>query len=314
MTCQRDPRSGAAAVTFAISLIVILGFAGMAVDLGRLMLIKSEAQSYCDAAALAAVSALDGVSFGPADAAAHQAWKRWDLENESFVSHRPSWCSIPLLPDSGWGGGSRLHRALREGAGHRHARHLPAAGGHGIIGRHGLGGFGCRASVIDQAGSGAIPLRSHRAELGRFARNFGFEKGMTYAFRWGPRRTRPGDGLHKPHQIRRHLSKHSRTSSAMATCTIKDGTMRTIAETSGSRWTLARSRFLYWRWWQRKRQLLPESGAQRSNREARTWGVGIRLISHPGQTIRPGSDEDRISQDTYPRRRGGTIPTSRRSS
>jgi len=50
------------AVTFAA--MTLLGVAGMAVDLGRMYVARSEAQSFCDAAAVAAAVQLDGTSKG----------------------------------------------------------------------------------------------------------------------------------------------------------------------------------------------------------------------------------------------------------
>jgi Flp pilus assembly protein TadG len=51
-------------IIFALSTVVIFGFMGFAFDLGRLFIARNEAQAFCDAAALAAASLLDGTSGG----------------------------------------------------------------------------------------------------------------------------------------------------------------------------------------------------------------------------------------------------------
>jgi hypothetical protein len=77
---MRSRRKGVVLVTFAVALVVILGGAGLAFDIGRMYIAKIEAQSYVDAAALAAVNQLDGQAdaLTRAEAAARQAyWKDW---------------------------------------------------------------------------------------------------------------------------------------------------------------------------------------------------------------------------------------------
>ena len=60
ITNQRQ--TGAVAVTVAISIVVLIGFVGLALDLGRLFITKSELQNSADACALAAARELTGVS------------------------------------------------------------------------------------------------------------------------------------------------------------------------------------------------------------------------------------------------------------
>ncbi|MGH8034638.1 MAG: pilus assembly protein TadG-related protein, partial [Lysobacterales bacterium] len=49
---------GAVAIMFGLSLAVLIGFAGLAIDLGRFFVIKTELQNAMDACALAASSQL----------------------------------------------------------------------------------------------------------------------------------------------------------------------------------------------------------------------------------------------------------------
>ena len=59
---QARRHQGAVALTVALSLLFLLGLAGLALDLGRLFVIRAELQSAVDACALAAASELDGQS------------------------------------------------------------------------------------------------------------------------------------------------------------------------------------------------------------------------------------------------------------
>jgi len=180
-------RAGVVAVAFAISLVVILGFAGMAIDIGRLMLIKGEVQDYCDAAALAAAQALEGVGFAAADAAATAEWKRWDMQNESFTTKATIVVQYSNSPDSGW-------KTSAEGPDPAHARFArvqatvqPAVYLLPVITGSGAG------TVTAAAVAGQVKLTRMGAGLFPFApiapnsnpsQDFGFEPGMTYAFRW----------------------------------------------------------------------------------------------------------------------------------
>jgi len=72
---RQHTRRGAAVVVTAVSLVVILGFTALAVDLGYVMCVRGELQVAADAAALAGVSALadSAVIFGSEDASASAA-------------------------------------------------------------------------------------------------------------------------------------------------------------------------------------------------------------------------------------------------
>lgn len=59
-------RRGAVLITFSLAIVVIFGFMGLAFDLGRLYLARNEAQSFCDAAALAGAASLNGTTFANA--------------------------------------------------------------------------------------------------------------------------------------------------------------------------------------------------------------------------------------------------------
>ena len=59
---RRDPcahKRGFVLLTLTVSIIVIMGFLGLVLDLGRAYVAKNEAQAFTDAAALAAARELD---------------------------------------------------------------------------------------------------------------------------------------------------------------------------------------------------------------------------------------------------------------
>ncbi len=87
-------RRGVVLILFAISAVVLFGFVGLAFDIGRMYIVRNEAQGYCDAAALAAASLLDGTMNGinAARTAAqtgqyqntNQPWKSYHFQNTNF--------------------------------------------------------------------------------------------------------------------------------------------------------------------------------------------------------------------------------------
>ena len=60
----RSKRDGYVLIMTCLALLVIAGFAGLAVDVGRMYIVKSELQSLADSAALTASLQLDGTSAG----------------------------------------------------------------------------------------------------------------------------------------------------------------------------------------------------------------------------------------------------------
>lgn len=59
-----SPRQGYVVLATAVSIFVLVGMLGLAVDLGRLFIFKSEAQAFADIEAIAAARLLDGTSGG----------------------------------------------------------------------------------------------------------------------------------------------------------------------------------------------------------------------------------------------------------
>jgi len=84
---KTDGREGFTLVAVGFSVVSLLGMLGLALDLGRVYVARSEAQSFTDSAALAASLALDGSSFAAARNAMTGGTKnRWNMGTETFGS------------------------------------------------------------------------------------------------------------------------------------------------------------------------------------------------------------------------------------
>ena len=71
----------------AVFAVVMAGFLGLAVDVGRMYIAKNEAQAYADAAAIAAALRLDGTAAGvtAAQAAASSVNNQWNFNTTAFT-------------------------------------------------------------------------------------------------------------------------------------------------------------------------------------------------------------------------------------
>lgn len=81
-------RNGYILIAVAAGAIVLLGMLGMAVDLGRLYITKNEAQAFCDTAALAAATKLNGTSSGvtAAQNSVANSTNGWNMGTQLFSS------------------------------------------------------------------------------------------------------------------------------------------------------------------------------------------------------------------------------------
>lgn len=70
MSHRRTRERGFSLILAALSFFVMLGMLGLALDMGRMFILKSELQAYVDAAALSGAARLDGTSAGVAAAEA----------------------------------------------------------------------------------------------------------------------------------------------------------------------------------------------------------------------------------------------------
>jgi uncharacterized membrane protein len=99
-------------IVTSLALTLLLGVAGLAIDMGRMYMIRAELQSFTDAAALSAALQLDGTSTGLAHArdgakrlAAGPHAMRWDMGTQpidgiatSFSADQSNWQEQPTQP------------------------------------------------------------------------------------------------------------------------------------------------------------------------------------------------------------------------
>ena len=84
----RYRQRGYVLIALSLGLVFILGMAGLAVDIGRMYVAKSEAQSFADSAAFAAALQLDGTTAGitRATTAVANSPKKWQFQTDSFTN------------------------------------------------------------------------------------------------------------------------------------------------------------------------------------------------------------------------------------
>lgn len=99
-------------VALSLALTFLLGAVGLAVDIGRMYIVKSEAQSFVDSAALYAAAQLDGTSNGVAlaQSAVAREPKKWGFGINAFTGVQTSfgtsstgpWNTTPPAPPTGY--------------------------------------------------------------------------------------------------------------------------------------------------------------------------------------------------------------------
>ena len=111
-------RRGVVLIIFALSSVAIFGFVGLAIDFGRLFIARNEAQGFCDAAAMAAASMLDGTSTGVINATnavtgtylgTTEQWKQYAFQTTTFASptiqfstDSSTWVATPPSPPTNY--------------------------------------------------------------------------------------------------------------------------------------------------------------------------------------------------------------------
>jgi uncharacterized membrane protein len=105
----RQSRKGFVLIVTAISMTLLLGLAGLGIDIGRMYVIRAELQSFTDAAALSAAIELNGTESGVARArigagrlASGPHAMRWDMGTQaitdiatSFSADNKTWQEQP---------------------------------------------------------------------------------------------------------------------------------------------------------------------------------------------------------------------------
>jgi tight adherence protein G len=100
-------KKGFVLIVTCIAMTVLLGFAALGVDVGRMYVIKSELQAFTDAAALSAAMELDGTESGVARARAAASGlasgphaMKWDLGTKAITDITSNFAQGESAPDS----------------------------------------------------------------------------------------------------------------------------------------------------------------------------------------------------------------------
>lgn len=112
LTSRSKSRGGYVLIALSLGVVFILGMAGLAVDVGRMYITKSEAQSFADSASFAAALRLDGTSAGitRAQNAVASNPKQWQFQSSAFTNVTTTfatastgpWTDTPPDPPTGY--------------------------------------------------------------------------------------------------------------------------------------------------------------------------------------------------------------------
>jgi Flp pilus assembly protein TadG len=110
---RKKSQRGVVLVMTAVMAIVLFALLGMSVDMGRMFIIKHEAQVFTDTGALAAALLLDGTHAGAVEAAAavNANTNKWNMGTQSFASYTTTfansaggpWVAAGSVPGSATG-------------------------------------------------------------------------------------------------------------------------------------------------------------------------------------------------------------------
>jgi hypothetical protein len=175
-------------VALSLGLVFLLGMAGMAVDIGRMYITKSEAQSFADTAAFGAALELDGTAAGIARAqtAVANNPKKWEFQNDAFTGVQTTFgtastgpfISAPPTPPTGYYF-ARVQTTVSL------PMYLigPLAGQNASIAAAAVAG----RAVTSGTNGGEFPFSPYTrsASPDNAADPFGYQVGNSYTLRWG---------------------------------------------------------------------------------------------------------------------------------
>ena len=195
-TCRRHRKQrGYILVATCLSIPILVGVSGLAIDVGRMYITKNEAQAFADSASLAAARQLDGTSTGitRAIATANNNSNKWRFDTQPFTSitttfgttSAGTFTATPPNPPTGYTFAQvvatvNLPMFL--------IRYRRSVGANQCVGHRGTGGANQSEwrripvlAVYTQGYTGAVPDDASDP--------FGYRVGNQYTLRWGS----PGD-------------------------------------------------------------------------------------------------------------------------
>lgn len=186
-------------ILLMLSLVCLLALAGLAIDVGRMYVARSEAQSFVDSAALAAVTKLDGTTNGitRAQSAVGSDPKRWGFGLNSFTNVTTTfatslsgpWVSVPS-PATGY-----YYARVSTMVGLPMYLIRMVAGANADVGASAIAG---RYQITTLVNGGEFPFspytRATSPNPDSATDPYGFAAGMQYTLRWGAPGTRTSCG------------------------------------------------------------------------------------------------------------------------
>lgn len=176
----------------AVAIVTVIGFLGLAVDAGRLYVIKSELQTYADDAAIAAAWALDGTSKGIANASqaiqntsgSPSASNRWNFSTQAVTNAQIGFSASaggPFVSNPVTASGVVFAQvSVSESVPIYFLAMLPAIGSSSTVRAVSVAGQLARNSL----GDGLSPFSPDAHNVAD--PNFGFSIGQQYTLRWPP--------------------------------------------------------------------------------------------------------------------------------
>jgi Flp pilus assembly protein TadG len=191
-------RAGFALITSCFLAIGTLLFLGMAIDLGRIFVVKRELQAFCDEAATAAAFQLDGTANGITLAASAAATgppgapNRWDFGARTVTGVVSTFAQTPTGPFVASPAAAPGYRFVRVEAtvavpGY-FSRILPGNRSTNPVSAHAISGQFLRNSL----GNGMEPFSPDAHDPAD--PDFGFERGVQYTLKWAPNGSRDKPG------------------------------------------------------------------------------------------------------------------------
>jgi Flp pilus assembly protein TadG len=181
---RKDGERGFTLITTGVCSVAMLGMLALAVDLGRMYVVKNEMQSYTDAASLAAVLELDGTQAGITRAlnAVAASTNRWNMGASAFSGTETDFGQAASGPwDPNPSPASDYMFARVRASGTLSLYFLPAVAVQNSAGM----------SAVTVAGQVVKPgFREGLLPFSPFAHNptppdFGYTPGVNYTLRWG---------------------------------------------------------------------------------------------------------------------------------
>ncbi len=185
-------REGFVLLSAAVAIVAVVGFLGLAIDVGRMYVAKSELQAYADQAAMAAAFALDGTSQGITNASAAiqnisgspSQSNRWNFGTQSVTNSQIGFSDSaagPFTTNPVSASGVRFAQvSVSESISLYFLPALPSVGASSSVSAASVAGQLSRNSL----GDGLAPFSPDAHNTSD--PNFGFTVGQLYTLRWPP--------------------------------------------------------------------------------------------------------------------------------